>query len=259
MDLVKMACEKGLYGLAITDHDTFAGYELAATTAREMGLKLLSGIEISAEYHGEPVHILGYAFRPSDESFGKFCETHRKRREVRNQLILEKLSKAGMTVPMEEVKKLSPDALSYGRVHIALAMEKRGYVPDIRTAFQWYIGQGKSCYVSGEKWTVDEAIEAVRAAGGKAVLAHPHLIAPKWVVEALLSMPFDGIEAYYGGASLEENTRWRKEADRRGWLATGGSDFHGATRVHAEIGSAWTPEETFSLLYSHFLVHFGSV
>jgi predicted metal-dependent phosphoesterase TrpH len=248
-----MAVEKGLDGLAITDHDTIESFSLAEPTAKEVHLQLLPGIEISAELHGEPVHILGYAFRPQDSEFRKFCDTHRKRREVRNALIVEKLTKAGMTLTMDEVKSLSPNALAYGRVHIALAMEKRGYVPNIRTAFQWYIGQGKSCYVSGEKWTVEESIQAVQKAGGKAVLAHPHLIAPKWIAEALISMPFDGIEAYYGGATSEENNRWCQIALKKGWFATGGSDFHGASRMHAELGSAWTPEETFSMLYSHFL------
>ena len=177
------------------------------------------------------------------------------RRDDRNQKIVEKLSKGGMSISMEEVRALSPEASSYGRPHIALALQKKGYIDDLSLAFRHYIGSGKPFYVSGEKWTVGEAIDAVHEAGGKAVLAHPHLLTQKKIIKNLLEMPFDGLEGYYDGASCQENERWCQEARTRNWLITGGSDFHGSVRTRVMFGSSWAPEETIDCLQELFVSH----
>jgi predicted metal-dependent phosphoesterase TrpH len=254
-ELVDLAFSLGFSGLSITDHDTLIAFSECNAYAVSKGLLLLPGVEISADYEKEPVHVLGYSFSPESPSLHEFCRKHRLRREERNQKMLEKLSKAGMTVTMEEVKALSPEASSYGRPHIALALLKKGYIHDLVSAFTHYLGSGKPCYVPGEKWTVQEAIDAVHEAGGKAILAHPHLLNQRKVVEALLTMPFDGLEGYYDGAPLKDNERWCQEAKKRKWLVTGGSDFHGSFRPKVPFGSSWAPEETIDVLQECFLLH----
>ena len=254
-ELIDLAEKIDLSGLSITDHDTLEAFVEAYPYACEKGIILLPGVEISTQYQHESIHILGYSFNPESESLAAFCATHRMRREKRNGQIIEKLCRAGMPLSMEEVKQLSPHADSYGRPHIALAMVQRGYVKTVAMAFSRYIASGRPCYVEGEKWTVEQAIEAIRAAGGKAVLAHPHLLSQKKIIEYLLSLSIDGIEGYYGSYFQKENERWCQEAKKRGWLITGGSDFHGSIRPDTPLGASFAPEETFQALCDQFFSH----
>ncbi len=251
--LVDMAVQMNVGGLSITDHDSIESFDEAYSYAIQKQVILLPGVEISAKFRNEQIHILGYCFEPHSASLLEFCQRHRARRESRNQLILEKLSRSGMTVTIEEVKQLSPHAATYGRPHIALAMVKRGYVEDVTSAFHRYLGEGKCCYVEGEKWTVQEAIDAIHASRGKAVVAHPQLIKTRSLVRDLLALPFDGLEAYYGSMTADVNRRWCAIAHECGLFVTGGSDFHGVAKPENRFGSSWTPETTFNLLHQHFL------
>ena len=252
-ELVDLAVQMNFDGLSITDHDTIEAFDEAYPYATQKGLIFLPGVEISAKFRNEPIHVLGYSFDPHSKSLMEFCRMHRERREVRNQMMLEKLSRAGMPVTIEEVKALSPLATTYGRPHIALSMMKRGYVEDVASAFRHYLGAGKSCYVEGEKWTVEQALDAIHAAKGKAVFAHPQLLKTRSLIEDLLVLPFDGLEAYYSSMNADVNRRWCDLAQRHSLFVTGGSDFHGAVKPGNHFGSSWTPEETLHLLHQHFL------
>lgn len=253
-ELVDLAKEKGFKGLSITDHDTIEGFFDGYKYACDQEMILLPGVEISAQHNNESVHVLGYSFDPKNKTLDVFCAKHRERRERRNELILEKLAQAGMPLTMEEVKALSPHADAYGRPHIAVAMVQRGYVKSVLSAFLNFIGSNRPCYVAGEKWTVVQTIEAIHQAKGKAVLAHPHLLKKKELINYLLSLSFDGIEGHYSGY-FHANERWCEEAEKRGWLVTGGSDFHGTIRPDVSFGASYTPEESFHQLHQHFLSH----
>jgi len=252
-ELVDLAIRSKFSALSITDHDTVSAFDEARLYAHENGVRLIPGVEISSDHFGESVHVLGYAFK--SDALDEFCSFHRKRRVERNKVILEKLQKRGMEVSEEEVKKLSPSAITYGRPHIAQVLVTKGYVTDIGEAFKRYLGEGKSCYEKGERWSVEEAIEAIHKAGGMAVLAHPHLIKKGALVRALLDLDFDGIEAYYASMLPAENRRWVEVAIRHKLFITGGSDFHGSVKPHSFFGSSWAPEETVDLLWNHFSSH----
>lgn len=249
VELIDVAASLGHWGLSITDHDTTEAYELVKEYAASRGIVLIPGVELSTTFQGEAIHVLGYSFDSRDEGLKEFCRIHRQRREVRNEMMREKLVARGLTVSIEEIKALSPNAITYGRPHIALALVQRGYVPDVATAFHLYLASGKCCYVEGEKWTTQQAIEAVRSAGGVAVLAHPHLIKTKSLIEPLLTLPFDGIEAFYAHMGAIENHRWKEIAERHGMFSTGGSDFHGKIKPEGRFGSSWAPESTLDRLY----------
>lgn len=132
-------------------------------------------------------------------------------------------------------------------------MIKKGYVQSVQEAFHLYIGENKPCYAPGvSKYTVEKTIEKIHEAKGLAVIAHPHLIEDGKIVNALLSMPFDGIEGYYARFSPEQEERWIKVGKRKGWLITGGSDFHGEIKPNNPLGCSWVGEETFNVLYELF-------
>lgn len=249
--VVYLANEIKLNGLAITDHDTIAAYDEALKMAQNCHLPLISGVEFSAIHDQTSVHILGYSFSLHSQSLKDFCVQHSQRRSLRNQAILELLTSQGMPITEEELKASTPHAV-IGRPHIALIMMKKGYVDSIQQAFQLYIGEGKPCYYPGYKVSVEETLSHIHQAKGLAVIAHPHLIYNTKVVKDLTEMNFDGIEAHYARFNPAQNERWLKIGMRKGWLITGGSDFHGDIKPHLPLGCNGVSEEVFSILYNHF-------
>lgn len=254
-EIIQLACDLGLQGLSITDHDTIAAYEEAVPFAKAKQLPLISGLELSAMHGQTSVHILAYSFSLSSANLQDFCQQHQHRREVRNRAILDLLASHGMPLSWEDFpeERLSPQLKhSMGRPHIALAMMKKGYVNSIQQAFHNYIGEGKPCFVPSTAFSVEETLERIHRANGLAVIAHPHLIENVRIVRDLLEMKFDGIEGYYARFPLSEHERWLKIGARKGWMITGGSDFHGTIKPNIPLGCSWVNEETFSLLLQHF-------
>jgi 3',5'-nucleoside bisphosphate phosphatase len=248
-EIISLAIQAGLSGLSITDHDSIHAYSTALPVAKALSFLLLSGVEFSAVHRGESVHILGYSFCLNSPDILNFCDQHHKRRTHRNRAILERLGKLGMPIDESDLGT-SP---TLGRPHIALAMISKGYVTSVKEAFIKYLGDGKPGYVSGGCFSVEETINVIHGGKGVALIAHPHLIKNNSLVEQLLKMPFDGLEAYYGRFHLDKQQRWIDIAKKKGWMVSGGSDFHGSIKPEQPLGSSWVDRETFDLYYSRFI------
>lgn len=245
LELLSKAKAAGLLGLSITDHDTIAAYTPELMQAAEqIGLQLLIGTEISSEMEGSTVHILAYAF---DHKLSEFLELVVQRRIERNKGILEKLNKKGMGLSLEEIGS-GMSELILGRLHIAEAMVRRGYVTTVREAFNRYLKDDACCYVIGGKFHPREVIEAIHRARGKAVIAHPHFLKRGRFQRELLNLPFDGIECYYGRCLKGQELPWLEIARKRTWIATGGSDYHGLRRFHIQLGCSWVGLSTWQKL-----------
>ncbi len=245
LKLLDLAKEAGLSGLSITDHDTIQAYtpELYAK-AKELGITLLIGTEISTEFQGLTVHILAYGF---DHSLGEFLKEALDRRKDRNRKILAKLKKKGIAIEESELPTFGPEQI-IGRPHIAAALLKKGEVSSIQEAFERYLQDTASCYVPGGKFTPLEAIRMIQEAKGKAVLAHPHFLKKGRFLREILGHPFDGIECYYGRLHKAQEAPWLKIAQEKGWLITGGSDYHGSLRPYIHLGCSWVGEAAFQRL-----------
>ncbi|MES2272841.1 MAG: PHP domain-containing protein [Chlamydiota bacterium] len=250
--LLRLAVQADLQGLSITDHDTMDAYtpELFAD-AESLGIRLLPGIELSAEQDQVPVHVLGYGYDLKSFSLKNFLIEMNQRRAERNRAILRKLEQKKM--PMTEAELLEFAALArqkrtIGRPHIAQLMVKKKYVSSPSEAFDKYLKEGASCYAAGIKYTPAEAIAQIHQAQGKAILAHPHFLKGGSFLKKLLSLPFDGLECYYARLSKVQETPWLKIAKERNWIATGGSDYHGELKPHIPLGSSWVGEHTFRML-----------
>lgn len=252
-ELVAHAVKIGLKGLAITDHDNTDAYSMALPHAIKSGLKLLTGVEFSTNHLGHSVHILGYAFIPGHPSIEGLCKLHRTRRKNRNCEILRMLANKGMVLTEEEVQSKSNKTT--GRPHIAQAMVERGYVSSINEAFNKWIGDGKPCFVRGETVSTEVTIEIIHKARGLAVIAHPHLIDNPSLIDQLTRLSFDGIECYYARFSHMQEKKWLDIASMKGWIATGGSDFHGSVKPETPLGASWVDEKTFQLLEDHGSSH----
>jgi predicted metal-dependent phosphoesterase TrpH len=245
LTLLELAKQTGLSGLSITDHDTIHAYtpELYAK-AKELDIELLIGTEISTEFEGLTVHILAYGF---DETLGEFLDEALKKRQERNRVILLKLKKKGIIIEESELRLHGPDQI-IGRPHIAAVLLQRGIVSSIQEAFERYLKDTAPCYSIGGKFTPREAIGAIKQAKGKAVLAHPHFIKKGRFLRELLSHSFNGIECHYGRLHREQEKPWIKIAKEKGWIATGGSDYHGKLKPYIQLGCSWVDEETFRKL-----------
>lgn len=247
-EVLHLAKEKGLSGLSFTDHDTLDAYtdEIHAL-AKKLEIDLFTGVEFSTRYHKVSVHILGYGIEKT-EKLSAFCEEHKKRRNSRNQEILEKLQNLSLVVTGEELEAKKTGEI-VGRPHIAQIMVEKGYVKSIQDAFDRYIGDRKCCFVEGEPFTVQETIDHIHEAGGKAFIAHPHLIQRSGVLRFLLGMNFDGIECYYSLLYNEMEKKWLKVAREKNWLISGGSDFHGSVKPQVTLGCSWVGREAVEAIF----------
>jgi 3',5'-nucleoside bisphosphate phosphatase len=248
-ELMAHAIKLGLKGLSITDHDTTQAYEILSPLAQQLEIKLVSGVEFSSHIKGASVHILGYAFNPFHPQILALCQRHQQRRKDRNLEILKRLKALNLNLSMEEIlenERNQPHSI--GRPHVAKGLVKKGYVSSIQEAFKKYLGEGKAAYAPGAVVSVEETLQVIHDAGGIAIIAHPHLIEQPSLVQDLLQMNFDGIECYYGNFNADQNKPWVKIADKKGWLKTGGSDFHGTIKSFVTLGSAWVDYDTFEKL-----------
>lgn len=257
-ELIDLAIQKNLQGLSITDHDTQAAYERAFVYAKKKNFLLLPGIEFSTIFRSESVHILSYAHSTVSPAILQLCERHKERRRKRNLEILKKLKSLKIILSEEEVFTSigtmgSTVGNTVGRPHIAQKLIEKGVVSSFKEAFQKYLGEGRAAYVEGEVISIEETLEAIHRGGGKAIIAHPMLIKRSNIMKKLLELPFDGIEGYYAEMYAHEEAPFIEQAHKKGWLVTGGSDYHGPLKPHNPLGCSWIGKESFEILYSHYV------
>jgi len=248
--IISKAKEIGLCGLSITDHDSIDAYQTAPLAAKEKQILLGSGVEFSCAYEDLTIHILAYDFDVKNPSLIAFCEKHRQRRKDRNHIILEKLKQHKIVLDEDELNQMGN---MIGRPHIAKLLVKKGFVGSVREAFQHYIGDHKSCFYRGPGFSIEETLSLIHEAGGKAFIAHPHLLRSSSTVRNLLKMPFDGIECYYARIPADQERKWIKMAKDRNLLVSGGSDYHGEINDHNALGNSWVDEENFHKIFQHLL------
>lgn len=253
--LIGEAQESGLLGLAITDHDTIGAYARAMPYAKSQNFPLISGVEFSSLFEGESIHILGYAFALESPHIHALCAKEVIMRAERNQRILMNLKKLGIDLPEEEVSMHCPQGGVWGRPHIAHALVQRGIISSIKAGFDQYLAEGKPAYAAVVRPSCQEVIETIHEGGGKAVLAHPHLIKKQRILKRVLELPFDGLECYYARLPPDRCEPFLRLATQKKWLITGGSDYHGAMKRDNPLGASWVNEETFRTLHTLFLSH----
>jgi hypothetical protein len=239
--LVQLAKERKLRAIALTDHDTVAGVEESLEAGHELGIEVVPGVEISAQYPPGTMHILGYYIHASNRELLGALKKLQEARATRNPKIIERLQALGLEISTAEVFELS--AGQVGRPHIARALVNKGYVSSIDQAFSFYLKKGAVAYVEKFRFPPKEAIAIIRGAGGIAVLAHPFTLGiekPDEVSQLLGElgkMGLEGVEVYYPDHTEEMTVLYEEVAKRLGLVCTGGSDFHGNFRDHSDRGS----------------------
>ncbi len=239
-DLVAMAARSGLSAMALTDHDTQEGWEEASAAARDTGIDLIPGVELSIDF-ARGMHLLVLWLRPGRGPLQDRLEDLRASRDIRNTRITELLRNHGMEITDEEVAAEAGGG-TVGRPHIAAVLMAKGYVPDIASAFEQWIGRGRPAYVTRNRLGAEEAITLARESGGVPVLAHPHTLGVNRaeemarILSELRSYGLVGIEAVYASYQRHERDGYSNLARRFKLVPSGGSDYHGEYKPGLQPG-----------------------
>ena len=253
---VRLALEKGLYAVAITDHDTVSGVQEALEAGTRYGVTVIPGVEISTMTGGKDIHILGYYVDTEDRGFLNRLTNLRNTRNERNEKIIAKLRELGIEITMEEVisdlgRDLKEDE-SIGRPHIADTLVRKGHASDMRDAFDRYLAHGGLAYAAQPRISPQEACSWIREAGGTPVLAHPGLYGDDDLVRDILKTAnLSGIEVYHSDHGPEDERRYQILAREFGLIVTAGSDYHGERQgavFHGDIGGRRVSEDVLEKL-----------
>ena len=230
-ELVKLAKNRGIEVLAVTDHDTIDGVSDARHAGDALGIRVIRGVELSAKEH-HSFHILGYGFQTGDTELSRLCEKLRAGRDERKYQIIGFLREKGVHIDLTEVEELAGGEV-IARPHFARVLVKHGYVSTNREAFDCYLDTEEfRKKVKRLKADSRTCVESIKSAGGKSSLAHPYQMGLaddelEDLVAQLKDWGLDAIECYYPKYTREQQAFYLHLARKYRLNQTGGSDFHG--------------------------------
>ena len=228
-DLVERAGAAGLTTISVTDHDTVAALEEVTTAAKPKGIRVISGIEITAIDHGRDVHMLAYFFDPASATLAALLHSQRALRVMRVREIANTLAQLELPIDVESVLLASAarPGSTVGRPQIAREMVRAGHVKSVQEAFDRWLATGRPGFVPRTGPSPAEVIETIHGSGGLASFAHPGVTKRDELIKPLVDRGMDAIEVYHSDHTPDDVIAYRGLADRLGTLVTGGSDFHG--------------------------------
>lgn len=240
-ELMEHAREIGLSAIALTDHDSIQGIAKARPVAESLGLELVPGIELSTDYNGKEIHILGYYIDEKNPEFLARLKDFVDGRDKRNEKMAGLLRQEGFDLTLEGIYEEYPDSV-ITRAHFSRYLVDHGFVKDRETVFAKYLGDNCRCYVPREKITPFEAIKLIQMGGGLAFFAHPVLCHMnhdrlRSFIGDLKNAGLAGMEAIYSMNTPGDEANMKKLAHEFDLLISGGSDFHGSNKPYIRLGS----------------------
>lgn len=239
-EIVENSLKLGLKAIAITDHDTVDGYVEAARMVDTKVMEVVPGVELSSNYKGADIHILGYYIDHENPEFVKKILKFREYRYERGESMVARLNELGMNLSMDTVKTIAGNS-SLGRPHVADALLREEFVQTYDEAFARYLGYHAPAYVPKKVLTSQQAIELIHLIRGVAVLAHPGTLRHDEFIPDLVDMGLDGVEAFHSQHNRNDVTRYKSMASKLGIIYTGGSDCHGPRKGRTLIGTQRVP------------------
>ena len=240
--IIKKAKSLGIENISITDHDTIKGVTEGREFAKKAGINFVNGVELST-FSKMEVHILGYGFDVNNDQFNTTLNEFSEKRRTRVKKILDLLAKQKIYISEEDLV----DSDSIGRLHVANALVKKGYVGSIPEAFDRYLGAKGCAYLPSMRITPFQGIEIIKNAGGIPVIAHPLRFYQTKIlndlIEGLKKFGLGGLEVYYNTHDEQTKKELFEIAQKYKLIATGGTDYHGKNR-NLEMGSVvWEPDQ----------------
>ena len=225
-ELVQKAHQLGLKALAITDHDTILGVPPGIEAARAYAIQIISGVELSVQFHRRELHLLGYGMDIESDALTDYLDYFVEKRKERAKRIVEQLDKLGLRLDFEALSATHTN-VAIGRPHIARALVEAGYVKNTGRAFARYLADGRPADVPKELPYAKTAIDVIHAAGGVTALAHPgHWVSDREIY-ALRDLGMDGIEIIHPTHDDMLTSFYTGVANKLGMIKSGGSDYHG--------------------------------
>ena len=250
-ELVAMAKNIGLVYFAITDHDTVDGVKYLYENGiyPDKGIKIVPGVEFSANNAEHDIHIVGYNIDIYNGALSDMINEISEARWTRFSEMIKNLQDNKYNIREADVLQVAGSSRSIGRFHIARALVKKGEFKSVRDAFEKMLGKDKPAYAPRYFPEVEEIVDVIHQAGGQAVLAHPKLVEDDLLVEELCTK-VDGLEVFYPNHQTEDIERYLSYAKNFNLLVVGGSDFHGSTsRFVSALGEFTIADEIAKKIY----------
>lgn len=241
--LVRRAAANGVERLALTDHDDTAGLDTARVVAAEVGIGFVNGVEISIEWNGTPIHVVGLAIDPEAPAIKQGLASVRGGRIDRAKRMSAELEKIGIEGVFEGAQRFAENPMLISRAHFARYLVAAGICSDVHKVFESYLVPGKPGYVDHRWATLEDAVRWIAASGGVAVVAHPaRYKVSAQVLRGLFSEFRDcggrAIEVASGSHTPEQTAHFGRIAQEFGFLGSRGSDFHGPEESWVDLGKA---------------------
>jgi hypothetical protein len=239
--LARRAFEQGVKLFALTDHDELSGLAEAREVCESLGVRFVSGVEISVTWGEETLHIVGLNINPQHPSIAAGLGLIRKGRRERAERIAEQLDKAGIEGTLAGAQRYASNPQLVSRAHFARFLVERGHAKNTQAVFKRYLIAGKPGFVEHQWASLAQAVNWIREAGGVSVIAHPgrYQLSPA-LRERLLAEFCDlggtAIEVVTGSHTVDQYAIWGRHAKRFGLKASAGSDFHGPKESYLDIG-----------------------
>ena len=239
--VVARAAAQGVEVLALTDHDEIGGLDAARAAASAAGIAFVDGVEVSVTWRGATIHIVGLRIDPDHPALLAGLGSVRSGRLGRARRIGDELAEAGIEGTFEGALKYAANPSMVGRTHFARYLAEIGAVPDSKSAFKKYLVPGKPGYVAHEWTDLATAIGWIRAAGGRAVMAHPGRYslsagALEDLMNEFRAAGGEAIEVVTGSHSPDQYGLFAEIARKHDFLASRGSDFHSPGEGNADFG-----------------------
>ena len=240
-EVVVLANDAGCNLFSLTDHDTTEGVVEAQIEADKLSLKLVNGVEISAFWRNMTIHIVGLGIDLNNDKLQEGLSHNQKLREDRAEKIALGLRRSGIKDALEKTQQLSKTSM-LTRTHFAQMLIKEGYCKDMKSVFRRYLTGKKPGGAHVEWKNIDEVVDWIHAAGGKAIIAHPFRYRMthtkiKQMLNEFKEVFGDGVEVVTATSTEEELSLSNQWSEQYKLLASSGSDFHGWPNQRICIGS----------------------
>lgn len=235
-ELAERGQKAGLAAMALTDHDTVEGCARMGAACAERGIRFISGTELTAEFEGSELHLLGYFIDIENPTLLGEMKKYQTVRQSRIHEMVRKLNELNIPLKAETVFKLA-NCRSPGRPHVGRALVQEGFCTNMDEAFDRFLKKHRPAWVPKMRVSASDAIELIHTSGGLAVMAHPGLNRSDDLIPRLVDLGLDGIECFHTKHSASTSDHYLKIAARYNLLVTGGSDCHGFSKGKPLIGT----------------------
>lgn len=239
--VVARAHANGVQVLALTDHDETAGLGEASDCAQQLGVRFVPGVEVSVTWAGRTVHIVGLGIDADDEPLNTGLERVRSGRRDRARLMADRLENLGFPGAYEGAMAFVSNPELVSRTHFARFLVQEGHCRTMQQVFELYLGDHKPANVPVQWATLEQAVNWIHGAGGRAVIAHPgrYDFTPlqfDGLYSSFKDLGGEGIEVVTGSHHPDEYAIYARVAQSYGFLASLGSDFHGPAEGRLDLG-----------------------